>query len=106
MILCCSNDDVLLTACRLAGKAAFGLGNVQHATASYRKAVQLNSGGAPAWMGLAEVAESSGDAALAVQAYEQLVSHAKGSMSAPVLDMAGAEHGHLRTHRMMCCMSR
>jgi len=46
---------------------------VQHATISYRKAIKLNVSGAPAWMGLAEIAESGSDASLAIDAYEHLV---------------------------------
>jgi tetratricopeptide (TPR) repeat protein len=61
--------------CRLSGKAAFGLGDAQRSQASYRRAIKLNAAGPPAWMGLAEVAESSGDAASAIEAYEHLVRH-------------------------------
>lgn len=85
------------------------MGNAQQATACYRKAVQLNPGGAPAWMGLAEVAESSGNTHLAVQSYEQLVRHTKGSMEAPalggVIRMVQYD-GRTRTLHMMCCAHR
>ena len=58
---------------RISGKAAFGLGKKQQSVISYRKAVKLNDAAAPAWMGLAEVANSGADALLAIEAYERLV---------------------------------
>jgi Tetratricopeptide repeat len=95
-------------ACRLSGKAAFGLGNAQHAIASYRQAIKLNAGGAPAWMGLAEVAESGTDANLAIEAYEHLVRHGKGDHLLHVPDgslLLISTRGSAM-HELMCCPHR
>ena len=58
---------------RLLGKAAFRLGNTQQAQAAYRAAIAANNSAPAAWMGLAELADATGAAELAVEAYEQLV---------------------------------
>ncbi len=62
-----------LSARSLLGKAAFKLGDLQQARAAYRAAIAANDSGPAGWMGLAELADATGDAQLAVEAYERLV---------------------------------
>lgn len=107
---------------RLLGKALFGLGDAQRCTISYRRAVKLDEGGAPAWMGLAEVAESGGDAALAIEAYEHLVrvpaqhqTHSpqqqtrcghKALLACSTAGTCVMRNGFALKHRFYCCRQR
>lgn len=62
-----------LPACSLIGKAAFHLGEHQQSELAYRKAVEANPAGLPAWRGLAELGTATGSAGGAVEAYQKLV---------------------------------
>ena len=57
----------------LIGKAAFHLGEHQQSELAYRKALDVNAAGLPAWKGLAELAGGSGNTAGAVEALGKLV---------------------------------